>query len=266
MPEPDSIDSQRLAYDDVGRGQPILFIHGYPLSRALWQPQVQALSAYARAIAPDLPGFGQSAPVARKATIDAYADDCAYLLKILGIRQKVIVCGLSMGGYVAFAFYRRYPEMVGGLILASTRAGADSAEGKANRDKAIALAQKEGAQAIARAMLPKMLAPQSYSAKPGLAAAVRAMMVTASLEGITGALAAMRDRPDSTDMLATIHVPTLILHGEQDQIMPPSEAEAMRAAIPSSALTILPNAGHMPNMEQPDAFNRNIIEFINVQR
>jgi pimeloyl-ACP methyl ester carboxylesterase len=167
-----------------------------------------------------------------------------------------------MGGYVAFAFYRKYGARAAGLIFAATKAGADSPEGKAGREKNAALAQEKGAAAIAEAMLPKMLAPQSYAARPEVVAQARAMMEGTSVAGVVGALLGMRDRPDSTPTLAHINKPTLVLHGADDQLIPSKEGEAIAAGIKGATLKLIPGAGHLLNLEQPQAFNAAVNGFL----
>lgn len=219
-----------LAYEEHGQGKPLLLIHGYPLSRVMWSPQLESLADTARCIAPDLRGHGQSDPVPGPYSMELLADDCA--------------------------------ARVAGLILAATRAGADLPEGQANRDKSAALAREKGVGAIVEAMLPKMLAPKSYEARPEVIARAKSIMETASVEGIVGALMGMKERPDSTPTLAQIDRPTLILHGADDQLIPPKEAEAMQAAIKNSKLQILPEAGHLLNLEQPGLFNQALRDFV----
>ena len=251
-----------MAFQDSCDKLALLLIHGFPLSSQMWTPQLEDLGEFARVIAPDLRGHGQSDSVSGPYSITMLADDCADLLGHLNVATPFVVCGLSMGGYIALEFYRRYPEHVAGLILAATRAGADSDEGKANRDKAAELAKNEGATAVAAGMLPKMLAPQNYEFDEALVDYVKDNMGSASLNGVVGALAAMRDRVDSTPTLGDIEVPVLIIHGAADQLIPLSEAEAMHQAIPNSELVIVPEAGHLPNLEQPDYFNDAIIDFL----
>jgi pimeloyl-ACP methyl ester carboxylesterase len=158
--------------------------------------------------------------------------------------------------------YRRYLERIRGLVLAATRAGADSPEGKANRDKAITQAEEEGAAAIASAMLPKMMSPKTYQSNPDLVNQVENIMTDTSVQGIIGALEGMKSRPDSTPLLAEIDVPTLIVHGEEDQLIPPQEAQNMHTAIADSTVYLIPNAGHLLNLEQPERFNQVVKEFI----
>ena len=251
-----------MAFQDSCDKPTLLLIHGFPLSSQMWTPQLDDLEEFARVIAPDLRGHGQSDSVSGPYSISLLADDCADLLGHLNVATPFVVCGLSMGGYIALEFYRRYPEHVAGLILAATRAGADSEEGKAGRDKAAELAKNEGATAVSASMLPKMLAPQNYESDEELVDFVKDIMSSASLNGVVGALAAMRDRVDSTPTLGDIDVPVLIIHGADDQLIPVSEAEAMFKAIPDADLVIVPDAGHLPNLEQPDIFNDAVIDFL----
>ena len=253
-----------LAYDvnGNGKGRPILFLHGYPLNRKSWRPQVELLIDAGLVIAPDQRGHGESDAPAVPYSIDRLADDAAALLDELGLSQPAVVVGLSMGGYVALAFYRRHMDRVAGLVLASTRAGADSDVGKANRDKSIALAKEKGVDAIVEAMLPKMLAPESYQTRPGLVDDVRHIMASTPLNGVVGDLGAMRDRQDSTELLGGILKPVLVIHGQEDQLIPPSEAEAAFARLPNARLALVPGAGHLVNLEQPEAFNAEVRIFL----
>jgi pimeloyl-ACP methyl ester carboxylesterase len=252
----------RMAYEDSADRVPVLLIHGYPLNNTLWDLQVGDLCDIARVITPDLRGHGLSDPVEPPYTIGDLADDCARTLDDLGLTGPVVVGGLSMGGYVAFEFCRRHPARVAGLILAATRAGADSDEAKKKRDAAAETARKDGVEAIAEAMLPKLLAPAAYEAEPDLAGFVKRMMLETTVEGIVGALGAMRDRPDSTPDLENLDVPTLIIHGADDQLIPRTEAEAMAQALPDATLAIAAGAGHLPNLEQPEFFNDTLRDFL----
>ncbi len=253
----------RMEYEDQGLGLPVLFIHGYPFDHTLWDRQIKGLQNEARLLAPDLRGFGGSDPVLGTYKMELLAQDCHEFLNYIAVKQPVLVAGLSMGGYVAFAFYRMYPERVAGLLLAATRATPDTDEGKTARTRNVELAMEAGAPAIAEAMLPKLMSPKTYDRQPGLVDSVREMMEGASVEGIVGALLGMRDRPDSTPTLAQINVPTLVIHGADDQIIPLNEAQAMQAAIRNSRLEVLPDAGHLLNMEQPELFNKAAASFIN---
>lgn len=251
-----------LAYEERGRGKPILFIHGFPLNRKMWEPQIEIFSKNRRVVAPDLRGHGQTEATPGPYRMEMLADDCHRLLESLGVTQPVVICGLSMGGYITLAFYRKYPGRVAGLVLAATRAGADSEEGRANREKAAAQARASGISAIIDGMLPKLLAPTTYQEQPELVERVREIMAETSVEGVIGAQLGMKERPDSTPFLGQIRVPTLIVHGTEDQIIPAAEAQAMQAAIAGSQLHLIPDAGHLPNMEQPERFNGVLADFL----
>ncbi len=256
------IDGISLAYDDRGSGQPLLLVHGYPLSRRMWAPQVAGLAATARVLAIDLPGHGDSSIGDQPVSMDSFADACAGLLDALGIQEPVVLGGLSMGGYVTFAFWRRHPQRVAGLILAATRAGADSPEARAGRETAMGTARRAGVEAVVDSMLPKLLAPGGLETRPGLAAEVRGIMTGTPLAAMLGDLMALRDRTDSTTTLATITVPTLVVHGESDQLIPMAEAERTAGTIPGAELVRIDQAGHLPNLEQPEAFNTALGAFL----
>jgi pimeloyl-ACP methyl ester carboxylesterase len=251
-----------MAFQDSCDKPTLLLIHGFPLNSNLWVTQLDDLANFVRVIAPDLRGHGHSDAIRGPYSVGLLADDCADLLGHLNVSAPFVVCGLSMGGYIALEFYRRYSEFVAGLILTATKAGADSEEAKANRDKMADMAKQRGVTAVAEAMLPKMLAAQNYENDKELVEFVQDLMESTSVEGVVGALAAMRDRPDSTPSLADIDVPVLIIHGANDQLIPVAEAEAMHRAIPDAQLVVIPDAGHLPNLEQPDAFNDAMIDFL----
>ena len=253
-------DDIEIAYDDVGTGIPVVFLHGFPHHRGLWTAQVNALVDRARCIAPDLRGFGDTT-AAPPWTMDRYADDVARLLE--GARvEKAVIAGLSMGGYVAFAFWRRYRHRVRALVLADTRPGPDAEEAKQRRRELIALAREKGSQAVADAMIAGMVGKSTREKNPDVVEAVHGMLVSAPEAGVIGALEAMMERPDSTPSLATIDVPTLIVVGDEDVLTPVSEAQAMQAAIPGSHLEVIAGAGHVSNVERPAAFNHVLSEFL----
>lgn len=250
-----------MAFQDSADQMPLVLIHGFPLDSTLWELQFQGLDGVARIIAPDLRGHGRSDNPDGPYSMEMFADDINGLLNHLGVYRPIILCGLSMGGYVVFEFYRRYPERVAGIILTATRAGADSGEGKANRDKAAKSVETNGIRPIVEAMLPKLMAPASYE-DDDLVSYVREMMEITSPEGMIGALLAMKNRPNSTPTLSKIKVPVLIIHGEDDQIIPLAEAEMMFEAIDGCELVVVENAGHLPNLEQPEKFNDAVADFI----
>jgi 3-oxoadipate enol-lactonase len=252
------VNSVELAYRDEGQGQPILLIHAFPMSSAMWEDQIDALATRLRVIAPDLRGFGATARGLGASSLDQHADDLAGLLDQLGI-EKATVAGLSMGGYISFALLRQHPARIERLILADTRAGADSEEARQAREKNAQLAEAQGAGAIAEQMLPKLL---SAGAPAEVRDEVRKIIEANDRAGLAAALRAMAARPDSTPLLATIDVPTLIIVGGEDALTPPSESRAMHAAIAGSRLVEIPGAGHLSNVEAPDAFSVAVEEFM----
>lgn len=249
-----------IAYNDRGTGLPIVFLHAFPLNRTMWATQENALSSQFRIITIDLRGHGESDAPLWRYTLDQAADDVCALLDHLAIQQALFV-GLSMGGYILLAFYRKYAARMKGLILADTRAQADTAEGKDGRFQMAQIAYKKGPSAIADIMIPKLLSPMTIQTKPDLVQKVRAMIESTQISGITGDLMAMAERPDSIPLLARITCPTRVIVGELDQATPPSDAELMAETIPGARLTIIPNAAHLANLEQPEAFNQIVAAF-----
>lgn len=247
-----------IHYEDHGQGTPVLFVHGFPLSGAMWDQQVAALAPHYRVIVPDLRGFGKSEVPAGPYTMETFADDLAALLDTLSI-DKVVLAGLSMGGYISFAFLRRYAARLRGLILCDTRATPDTDEARANREVNAQMVESQGASTIADKMLPNMLAP---TASPDLQAHLRAMMTANQPAGIAAALRGMALRGDSTDLLASIAVPTLLIVGSQDVLSPPQEMQGLQVYIPGSKLVEVPGAGHVANLDNPDAFNAAVLEFL----
>ncbi len=247
-----------LHYVDQGQGSAILLIHAFPLSSAMWQPQIVALAPHFRVIAPDLRGFGLSDVPPGPYSMDLFAADLAGLLDNLGIEQ-VILGGLSMGGYIAFAFVRHYPARVRALFLADTRANADTPDARVGRETNAQLAESQGAGAIADKMLPALLAPH---ATPALLAHVRGIIERNQPQGIAAALRGMALRLDSTNLLAQINVPTLFLAGSEDILTTPAVLREMHAAVVGSQMVELPGAGHLSNLEQPDAFNAALLTFL----
>jgi pimeloyl-ACP methyl ester carboxylesterase len=251
-----------LHFEQSGSGTPVLLVHGFPFSSRMWKPQLASLAGSGHLIAPDLPGFGASPASQPPHSVERLAQDLANMLDSLKISEPIVLGGLSMGGYIAFTFARLFPKRLRGLMLLSTRPGADSAEAKANRDKSIAAVREQGAHVPGDGMYPKLLASTSYTKQPAVAAELKEIMKEATSEGVIAALTAMRDRPDSTPMLAQISVPTLIVHGDEDAVINKSEAEAMAAAIPGAELHIVKKAGHLPNLEQPTEFDNVVGEFL----
>ncbi|HMI82670.1 MAG TPA: alpha/beta fold hydrolase [Polyangiaceae bacterium] len=245
-------------FADEGRGDPIVFLHAFPLDATMWDAERAELSRDRRVIVPDLRGFGASATLSAPSVLDEHADDIARLLTGLGI-ERATVAGLSMGGYIALALARRHPQRLARLILADTKSAPDSPDGRRARDENIELVRSQGVPPLVERLLPKLL---SAGASPEVVARVRALGGRQTREAIASALAAMRDRADSTPMLAAIDVPTLVIVGEADSISPPAEARAMASALPRGELTIIAGAGHLTNLESPSAFMTAIRKFL----
>ncbi len=252
-----------LGYDDHGMGLPIIFLSAFPLNRTMWQGELITLlrEERYRLIALDWRGFGESEIADPISTMELFADDVAGLMDSLGIQQAVL-CGLSMGGYVSFAFLRKYPERVYGLILADTRPGADTPEAQANRENVARIAETQGTGAIADLQVPRLLSEYTRQHHPEVEIRVRQMIESATVQGIAAASRGMGQRADSTDLLAGISCPTLVIAGDQDALTPPSIAQEYAAQIPGAQLTVITNAGHLSNLEQPEAFLQAIEGFL----
>jgi len=194
--------------------------------------------------------------------MELLAGDLNALLDHLGINQPVVVCGHSMGGYLTFELFRQYPQRVAGLILTATRAADDPPEGKTNREKVAQNVLQDGVTPVVEGMLPKLVSPMNFDTNPELVESVKGIMMGTSVEGTVGALMAMKDRPDSTSTLGEINVPTLVIHGREDQFIPLAEAEQMAGSIQDCEFVIFDNTGHLPNLEDPQRFNDVVRDFI----
>jgi len=250
-----------MAYDVEGSGPTVLLLHGFPFNRSMWREQVELLRDRFRVITPDLRGMGETSGTDEPATMFEMADDVAALLDQLEI-ERVTVGGLSMGGYVAFAFYRRYPLRVRALILADTRPQGDTDEARENRERQAVRATQEGMETIVEAMLPKLLAPATLSGRESVVERVREMMLRTDPRGAAAALRGMALRPDQTYLLPRIIAPTLIMVGSEDQITPPTDARLMHREIRGSRLGIIEGAGHVSNLEEPAEFNQHLRSFL----
>jgi len=256
------VNGIRLHYVQVGQGIPLVLIHGFPLDHTLWQGQIDGLADAASIIAPDLRGFGQSDAPEGTYTMETHADDLRALLDALQI-ERAVLCGLSMGGYIALAFWRKYPSRARALVLVDTRAGADAPAARQNRLDMAEKVRRHGSAFAAEAMLPRLMAESTRRSRPDLIESVRAMILRQSPTGIIGAQLGMAERPDSTPMLGTITVPTLVVFGAEDTVTPPeTEGRALADAIPNASLVVIPNAGHLSNLEQPETFNAAVREFL----
>ena len=258
----------RVAWLEAGAGWPLLLLHAFPLHAEMWRPQLERVPDGWRFIAPDLRGFGRGAampsprrgvsPADGRHRIDEYAADVAALMDSLEL-DTAVVAGLSMGGYVALALYRAEPSRFSRLVLADTRSQADTAAGREGRAALRARLAAGGAAAVAHDMLPKLL---SDGADATVVAQVRDLIAAADPAAIDDAIVAIMERPDSTPLLPRISCATLVVVGAHDPITPVADAEAMQQAIRRSVLTVVPDAGHLSNLEQPEHFSRAIGDFL----
>ena len=257
------INGRTLDYiDSGGDGPPVLLLHAFPLRAAQWNAQIEALSDRFRLIAPDLMGFGgSSAPDDESVySMDSYADDVAGLLDELGV-DKVALVGLSMGGYIAFAFLRRHRDRVSALVLADTKAEADPPEAKEKRTNQQAQVRSEGTAGLIEGLSAALLGEATRTKNPEVVEATKALMDNPH-GGFVGALEAMKNRPDSGADLASIDVPTLIIVGENDAVTPPDASRALHERIAGSRLVVIPESGHLSNLEAPEAFTGALGEFL----
>jgi pimeloyl-ACP methyl ester carboxylesterase len=248
-----------LNYSEAGKGTPVVLLHGFPLSNAIWHKQQLRLSDRFRVITPDLRGHGKSPAPAGVYEMDVLARDVLALLDALKI-DKAVIMGHSMGGYVALAAWRLAPERFLALGLIASQAGADTEEGRQGRHKTAEKVAAEGSKVVAEAMLPKLFAPGVQA--EAIVQPVRQMMLNTPPAGIIGSLQGMATRPDCSALLTKISVPVLILAGDQDQIIPPEKAKAMAAAMKTATLIMVEHAGHMPMLEQPEATTTALYNFI----
>lgn len=254
------VGDTEIAYDDVGSGLPVVFLHAFPLNRTMWDPQVTALVGESRCIAIDYRGLGESKG-GEPYSMDRYADDVAGVLDTLQIARAVVI-GLSMGGYVAFALWRRHRDRVRALVLADTRATADTPETIARRRELIEIARAQGSTAVANAQITGLVGKTTREKRPDIYDAMHRMIAQAPVAGIIGATEALMSRPDSTETCATIDVPTLVVVGDEDVLTPPRDAAKLADAIRGSRLEVLQGAGHLSNVERPAAFNTVVSEFL----
>ncbi|MBX3414002.1 MAG: alpha/beta fold hydrolase [Pirellulales bacterium] len=256
------IGGAKIEVDDRGRGLPVLFVHGFPLDHSMWQAQIDELSAGYRTIAPDLRGFGASGPSSGTVTMRQFADDLATLLDQFKVTEPVVLCGLSMGGYVAWQFWRHHGQRLRALILCDTKASADSEEAVAGRHKLAAAVIATGHGAARDAMLPKLFARGTAERQPVLLERTKGMIGRAQPESIAAALRGMAERPDATPWLAQIRVPTLVIVGAEDTITTLDEMRGMADKIDGAELVVVPEAGHMAPMERPDIVTPAIASFL----
>lgn len=257
-----AVNGADLEWRERGSGDAILFIHGFPFNSAMWGAQLATLPPGWRGIAPDLRGFGASEAGQRDVyDMPRFADDMIVLLDRLGI-ERTVVCGLSMGGYIAFEMWRHHPDRIRALVLCDTRAGTDSPDAQRARRHLAERVTADGQQVVIDAMLPKLLAPATRKRRSDIASFVSAMIAETSRETIARTLIGMAIRPDSEPVLRTIDVPVLILFGEDDVITNRGHGEMLARGIRGARLELIPGAGHLPNLEQTEDFNHALNQFL----
>ncbi|MGE0815059.1 MAG: alpha/beta fold hydrolase [Vicinamibacterales bacterium] len=263
------LGSRTLAYldsaPDAAASPVIVLVHAFPLGAQMWEPQFRGAFHGWRLLAPDLRGFGGSTDERDEGTapdIDDYADDVAALIREVCGGRPVVLCGLSLGGYVAFAVVRRTPALVRALVLADTRAGADSLETRAARKAMLTVLEHDGPQGVARDMMPRLLGATTRERNPGVEETVRLLIKRQSPAAIRDAIHRMMERPDSRPLLPTIDKPVLVIVGEEDTLTPPAESEAMAAALPDASLVQVAGAGHLVNLERGQAFEATVDDFL----
>ena len=244
----------QMAYTEYGQGEPIVLLHAFPLNAKMWEPQVPALEKDHRIIIPDYPGFGSSPHSLEEPGIGYYAECVRDLLDKLGL-DRVVLGGLSMGGYVAFACLRLFPERISALILANTRPDPDSEEIRESRENMARRVSEEGVEVLVELQMERLLSSNTLENNEEVVSKVKAMMLESSPDGVVAALGAMRDRPDSNPLLPEIAVPTLVVGGEEDGISSPDVMGALAAEIPDSEHHTISGAGHLSNLEVPGEFN-----------
>jgi pimeloyl-ACP methyl ester carboxylesterase len=253
-----TVNGITVGYDDEGSGAPLVLVHGHPFDRSMWRPQVEHFSARGhRVIAADLRGYGESTVVPGITPLPVFATDVVALLDHLGI-DEFVLGGLSMGGQIVMECARMFPGRLKGLILADTFAQPETEEGRRKRHQMADRLLREGMSGYATEVLWKMVAPHNTAAGEHVAK----MMHNAPPEGAAAALRGRADRPDYTETLGTITVPTLIVVGSDDEYTPVRDAEYMRDRVPGSTLVVVDGAAHMPNLERPEVFNEAVAELL----
>lgn len=252
------MSSKVLGFDEAGEGDVLVLVHGFPFDRRMWEFQVRGLSSDRRVVAVDLRGRGKSPEEGDGWTMETYARDVAATVDSLGVDQ-VDIAGMSMGGYVVMAFFKLFPEKVRSLIFIDTKAGDDAPEAKEAREKTAALVREKGTLELANGLLPKLMRPEPSEE---VSEKARQMFADTPAETAAADALAMRDREDSTSLMAGVSVPTLVLHGELDQLMPLEVGTQLAGSIPRGKLVPIPDAGHLAPMENPAAVNAAIAQFL----
>lgn len=250
-------------YRELGEGDadPLLLLHAFPLNGKMFEPQMEAFSGGRRVISPDLPGFGGSPRTPAQPDVGYYAGCVRALLDRLGI-ERVVLGGVSMGGYIAFECVRSFPERISGLVLANTRPDPDTEEARQTRREMALRVAEEGIGVLVELQMDRLLSPHTRAEKPDLVEKVEGIILENTPDGAVAALGAMRERPDSTATLGEIGVPTLVVGGEDDSISSPEVMAEMAGKIPHARHVTLPQTGHLSNLENPEGFNEALGDFL----
>ncbi|MCB4756793.1 MAG: alpha/beta fold hydrolase [Elusimicrobia bacterium] len=251
-----------LAYERVGSGIPLVFLHPFPLNRKIWAVNRPAFSQHFQFITVDLPGFGESSGQGNIATMEMMAREVVQTLEGIGIKEKFVAAGMSMGGYVLFPLWRQVPDRLRGLILISTRAEADSVAARDKRFKNVDIIGREGLKPLADQMIPILFGKTMPAKDPVLIEQVRSWIMGGNVDGVKAALRGMAERPDSTPTLPTISVPTLVIAGEEDAAALAKDMFSWAQRIPRVEFQVVPQAGHLLSLEQPAVFENLVTTFL----
>lgn len=254
------IRDAELHWRESGSGEPVVLLHAFPLHSAMWAPQLEALPPDRHWIAPDVRGFG-AAPSNGPLSMDGIAADVAALLDHLGY-ERATLCGVSMGGYACFAFWRRYPTRVAALVLSDTRATADDPPGKLARRLSAERVRAEGSDAVVAQLQDRLVGETTRRERPSVLQRVRAFLEEVEPASFARAQAAMANRPDSTPLLGDIDVPSLVVVGSEDAFIRVDDARALARSLPRGRLAVIERAGHLPSLERPDAFDEALLGFL----
>jgi len=241
----------------------LIMLHAFPLNGRMWEGQLAFAGHGWHVVVPHMRGTdgGIDDRPTGSVTMDDYAADVVDLLDALHIEDAVL-CGLSMGGYLALALMRQAPTYIRGLILADTKSQADTPEGLEARRAMLSLVETQGVKAVADAMIPKLLGATTRAQQAQVVERVRSLIMANSPESIAGSVRALMSRRDSTSLLASIRVPTLVVVGDEDVVTPRANADELREKIPGAEFVPIANAGHLSNLEAPDAFNAALTRFL----
>lgn len=256
------IDDLSFSYVDEGEGRPIVFLHGFPLDHSMWNGQIESFANTHRVIALDLRGHGQTTVTEGKVTMAEMADDVAKLLSAIDVTEPVTLCGLSMGGYVAWEFWKRHSSQLARLILCDTRAVGDTEEVARGRQMMAAQVVQADSKMAADSMVPKLFGASTYESQSDKVEAVRQVILATDPIGIAATQRGMAERVDMTATLGEVKVPALVLCGAEDKISPAAEMKGFAEAMPNAIFVEIADAGHLAPLEQPAATNEAIRSFI----